>query len=102
MNRCELIVLGEGEILDEFLRLYAEKINIAFLLNESNWRAGTIYKGYEVENVEILNEIDIKNYNYVICSSIFRETEKLLQQNDIEEYYIFLGTKKFKDAINWE
>lgn len=102
LNRCELIVLGEGEILDEFLRLYAEKINIAFLLNESNWRAGTIYKGYEVENVEILNEIDIKNYNYVICSSIFRETEKLLQQNDIEEYYIFLGTKKFKDAINWE
>lgn len=100
LKQRELIIFGEGETLDEFLMLYAEQVNIALLLNNRNRQAGTIYQGYMVEKTEILNEINRANYNYVICNSIFQDAEKLLQQYGIEDYYIFLGTRKLKDVIN--
>lgn len=102
LKQRELIVLGEGEILDEFLKHYAEKVNIAFLLNERNRRVGTIYQGYMIENAEMLNEINRENYHYVICNSIFQEAEKVLQQYGVDDYHIFLGTRKLKDVINLE
>lgn len=87
----EYIIVGTSELADTFIDQNRKQIKIAFVASDDSTR--DIFWGYPVKKIEEIHRVPEEKRKVVICERYFRESEDILQNAGIYDYYIYIHDK---------
>lgn len=95
----KIIVFGSGEMFDDYMNRYGEKFPPDFLVDNDKKKWGRCWKGFMVEDPELLKLIPRQERHIIICNRFYREIEQQLKSMDIDEYYLYIQRQEWLDTI---
>ena len=86
-----IVLFGDGKIFKSCLSYYKSRVNITHLVQLPGEKPMDPVMGMDVETWDEFMSMNIPrgDYRAIICSGDTREAEKIMQNNEYTEYYIF-------------